>query len=98
MWYMSLAKYGCRTLGPCNRNDTGNLPVEVEPSHENNTIDTHLPLFSEHAFGFAPECACGDMFVAVLLGFKKLLALWEADTDKTNGNGYSCCCPKNSLD
>ena len=73
------------------------IRVEVEPSHENNTVDGDLPLLGNHSSSISPEITRADFLMAILLGFKELLTFWEETTNDSDADGDSCCDPEDSL-
>lgn len=62
------------------------LPIEIEPGHENNAVNTQLPLLSKHCSGFFPECTSSNILMAILFGFYELLTLREEAADYSNRN------------
>lgn len=60
--------------------------VVVEPSHEETTVNTHLPLGDEHLLAVCPESTRCGRLLALGAGFKELLGLGEEDTNDTDGN------------
>lgn len=63
-----------------------NVPIEIEPSHENYAVDAHLPLLRQHLLRFGPESTDSDILVSVLLGLNKLLAFREANANETDSD------------
>lgn len=72
-------------------------PVEIEPSHQNNAVNTHLPFLPKHFLGLSPEISGSDVLVPTFLGLEELFALGEADADESDCNRDTSCSPKNSL-
>lgn len=58
------------------------MRIVVEPCHQDDTVDNHLPFLSHHELGLGPECTSADFLVARLLGFDELSGLWEAKTNE----------------
>jgi hypothetical protein len=73
------------------------LPVEIKPRHEDNAINAHLPLQSQHFSGFSPDSTHSNILVTILLCLDELLAFWKTDTNKSDSNGDTCGSPENSL-
>ena len=40
------------------------MTEEIEPGHEDNAVNTKLPLLLKHSFGLAPEVTSANVFVA----------------------------------
>ena len=72
-------------------------PVEVEPSHQNDAVNTHLPLLRKHSLRFFPEVNSLNILVAIFLSLEELLALRKANTDEADSNRDPSCCPKYRL-
>ena len=72
-------------------------PVEVEPSHQNDAVNTHLPLLRKHSLRFSPEINSRNILVAIFLSLEELLALRKANTDEADSNRDPSCCPKYRL-
>ena len=73
-------------------------PLTVKPGHENNTVDTHLPLLTEHNLRFLPERRRSCIaLLAQLLGLYELLRLRKADTDQAHRDGKAGRDPEYSL-
>lgn len=60
--------------------------VVVEPSHEETTVNAHLPLSDKHLLAVCPESTGGRRLLALGAGFEELLGLGEEDTNDTDGN------------
>lgn len=56
--------------------------VVVEPGHEHNAVDDHLPFLPQHGLGLLPECTRRHM-LSGFLSSDELLRLWEQATDET---------------
>ena len=78
----------CKNLGRCGlggkqcaapnklRDD---LPIEVEPSHQNDTVDGYFPFLHKHGPGILPKCTCSNIRVSIFLCFEKLFTFWKGD-------------------
>jgi hypothetical protein len=86
--------YFLKTHSGCSMEDQ---PVEVEPSHQNDTVNAHLPLLCKHPLRFSPEVNSRNILVAIFLSLEELFALRKANTDETDSNRDASCCPKYRL-
>lgn len=73
------------------------VTVEVEPRHEDDAVNAHLPLLLEHDLSLSPESTSRNTLLARLLGLNELLGFREADTDEADSNGKSGSDPEDSL-
>lgn len=61
--------------------------VVVEPRHEDDAVDAHLPLLGEHRPRFAPESPWRRGLLAGLFGVQKLLRFGEEEAEQADANG-----------
>lgn len=71
--------------------------LTVEPSHENDTVDAHLPLLTEHNLGLLPEVRSMATSLASLARLNEELRFREAHADQANSDGKPSCDPEDSL-
>lgn len=57
--------------------------LTIKPRHQNDTINTHLPLLRKHKFGLLPK-GPRSFLMPILLVFEKLLGLGEAAADQAD--------------
>ena len=74
------------------------MTVEVEPGHEDDTVDAKLPLLPKHNLSLTPEVTSTDVFMACLLSLEELLALGEANSESTNTDRDTSTCPEYNLE
>lgn len=80
------------------RIEARNIPVEIEPSHENNTVNNHLPLCLQHTTSLSSERRESNMVMRIrLLGLQELFALREQQSGESDGHGQASGNPENSL-
>jgi hypothetical protein len=60
-----------------------NIP-RTYPSHQDDAVETHLPLLPEHLLRLTPKCARISGFLAGPLGFEELFGFREAYADESN--------------
>lgn len=65
------------------------MGVVVEPGHEDDAVDTHLPLGPEHLLTVSPEGAGRRGGLAIGLCLEELLGLGEEDTNEADTDGDS---------
>lgn len=70
--------------------------LTIEPSHQDYTVDTHLPLLNKHELGLLPESARTTL-IAILPGLNELLGLRKTAANKTNTDREAGCNPENDL-
>lgn len=73
------------------------MRVVVEPGHEEDTVDAHLPLGAEHGAAFLPEGARTCRLLAGLLGVDEDLGFGEAETNETDTDREASSDPEDSL-
>lgn len=65
----------------------GAEPLLPTYSHQENRVDTQLPLLGKHDFYFSPEDTCAHAFMPGSFAVTELLRLWEEDADQSYTNG-----------
>lgn len=71
--------------------------LTVEPSHENDTIDAHLPLLTEHNLSLLPEVRSMATSLASLARLNEKLRFREAHADQADSDRKSSSDPEDSL-
>ena len=66
-----------------------NLPIEVEPSHHNHTVDTNLPLLRKHAPSVSPERMSSNFLFPIFLRLEKLFTFRKEDPNNSYPNRKS---------
>lgn len=61
--------------------------TQTYPGHENDAVNTHLPLLGQHDSSLSPEFSCICALLAGLLGFEELFGFREQDANETHANG-----------
>ena len=96
----------CKSLGRCGLKGKqcivpnelqDDLPIEVEPSHENDTVERYLPLLHKHSPSVPPKGTGSNIRVSIFLCFEKLFTFWEGNPKQSNTNRQPCSSPDDFL-
>lgn len=73
------------------------VTVKVEPCHQEDTVDTHAPLFLQHLLRLGPESTRSLARFASFLCFDELLRLRKENTNEADGDREASADPKYRL-